>query len=102
MKWYQKELHIKDHPSECILTLMGVYNHPDSNIPTTIQIILNINNMTTGDNKNIVLYSKNPSVLIAPDDFVDPDMILAKYHRNIQKCITKVEKQTLNDILSWT
>ena len=100
MIWHTQTVKCKNNPPDIILTIKGIFNHPsEANGQDIIQILLII----SGDNltdREIILYSKNPSSLCAVEEYLDPDVILSRYRSNIQKIVDKISKKDLEYITS--
>lgn len=102
MIWYVKRLKCKDNPPDTNLTIKGVFNHPsEANGKDIIQILLIISSTQHGvPNREIVLYSKNPTSLSMPEDYIDPSIILSKYQSNIDKIVKRITSKDLDYLLS--
>ena len=75
------------------IELVGEYNYPgtDNNI---IEIYLTIT-----PSLKLLLFHDNPSFLITPDDYLDPDIIKQKYYKKLIKFRNIISKLTLPQII---
>jgi len=96
MIWYNEAVRCN---SDDNLILRGLYNElcDDNNV---IEIILIVPALDSDcSNNDIILFAHNPSYMIAPDDYIDPEMIKNKYYSKIVKIKSIISKLTLDQIL---
>ena len=86
-------LYSHDSSRQPSIEMVGEYNHPgtDKNI---IEINLSINSSL-----KVLLFYDNPSFLITPDDYLDPELIKQKYYKKIIKFKNIISNLTLPQII---
>lgn len=94
MIWHEQSLDLTDGSS---LRVVGIFNHPANLRPDQyiIQIILEDQN-----NNTKTLFGKNPSMMILPDEYMDPSIVKQKYIRQFDKCVQKIRRQVADKKLA--
>lgn len=100
MIWYQQEVTCQGKPDHIVVQLVGRYNHPLNLQPDQSIIEISVNKLdnNTGLSHKTILFKKNPSTLLQPDEYIDPDMIKSKYAVVIPKLIRKINKSDISNI----
>lgn len=88
MIWHEIDISLPGTPPDTTLKLLGIYNNPGTDKPL-IEIVLR----TTGDTtKDVVIASKDPSLLAIPDD-PNPKDVFTKYRTFFNKILAKLQSR---------
>lgn len=103
MIWYQENISCKNNPSNISLRLIGVFNHPSNkqSDQSVIEVFLLSTDTTTLEQRSVLLYHKDPNMLVLPDEYIDPDLILAKYNNIIVRYTAKIAKSEISSLLKY-
>jgi len=93
MIWHEQSLELTDGSN---LRVVGIFNHPANLHPDQyiIQIIL------VDQSNTKTLFGKNPSMMVQPDEYMDPSIIKQKYIRQFDKCVQKIQRQVADKKLA--
>lgn len=100
MIWYSQQIRCLDHPPNILLELVGKYNHPQTikDGQSIIEIIVKRIDAMDSSNVSKLCYSKNPSSFGMIEEYIDPELIRAKYIHIISRITRNVAKKKFTDL----